>query len=375
MKIVIAPDKFKSALSSIEFCSIVKKGIQTHLPQAKVISCPLADGGDGSLDIIEFNLVSERITKPVHDPLFDDISATYLIDKNTKTAYIEMAEASGLKLLKKEAYNCKKASTFGTGELILDAINRDVKHIYLFIGGSATNDAGIGMAAALGYKFLDKNKQPLLPIGENLEYLSYIDTTEAIERLKNVSFSVACDVSNPLYGENGAAHVYASQKGATKLDIEALDRGLVNFNKVVENQFQQNMQEIKGGGAAGGLGAGAVLFLNATIVSGTEYLLKVSNFEENIQQADWVITGEGKLDNQTLSGKTLSGVIEKSKRQKIPVAIFCGINSLTQTELETLEIDYLVAISKKEITLEDAIKNSKHNLLKATEDFCKQLIR
>ena len=315
MKIVIAPDKFKGSLTGLEFCNAVHKGLLKVIPDAEVVFLPLADGGDGTIEVANFYLHGESIQLQVKNPLFQNRLATYLYASDSKTAFIEMAEASGLKLLKLSELDCKNATTFGTGQLILDAVNRGVKEIILGIGGSATNDCGIGMATALGYRFLDKRDVDVLPIGASLSQIVTIDDSQVNKELKNVTFKIACDVTNPLYGKNGAAHIYAKQKGASEKDIEVLDKGLEDFSKVLDSKFKINSQEVLGAGAAGGMGIAAKAFLKGELVSGITLMKELAQFDEKIKNADWIITGEGKLDEQTLSGKTIQGVIDSAKQK------------------------------------------------------------
>jgi len=358
MKIVLAPDKFKGSLTGMQFCAAVEEGIKEIVPNTEIVKLPLADGGDGTIEILEYHLKGNRITAKVNDPLFRQIEASYLYMGTIETAFIEMAEASGMYLLKKEEQNCFHTTTLGTGELILDAINKGAKTIILGIGGSATNDCGMGMATALGYRFNDKNGKELKPIGKNLSNIKLINSDNVIHKLKSIDFKVACDVTNPLYGEHGAAYVYGRQKGASKEEIKLLDDGLKNISKVFKRQFFLNVQNIKGGGAAGGMGAGTSVFLNAALLSGIDMVKDLIHFDTKIKDADWIVTGEGKLDSQTLSGKTISGVLESAKSNDIQVAAFCGAIDLDDKTAESFGIDYKDAVLNHSRNLEDALKNS-----------------
>ncbi|MDC8004611.1 glycerate kinase [Aureisphaera galaxeae] len=375
MKIVLAPDKFKGSLTAIEFCYLVAAGIREKIPEAQIISLPLADGGDGTIDILNFYLKGDFLSAQVHDPLFRTITARYLYSENSETAFIEMAEASGHKLLKPSEKNCKNATTLGTGELIMDAVSKGAKKIILGIGGSATNDCGMGMATALGYQFLNSLGESVSPIGANLSEVAAIDVAEVDERLKNIEFFLACDVSNPLYGMNGAAHVYAQQKGATPEDIVLLDQGLKDFASVLENHFGINPQEVPGAGAAGGMGIGSMLFLSAHLVPGIDMIKKLANFDSEIENADWIITGEGQLDEQTLSGKTINGVIQSGQEQGIPVASFCGNITLSPSEIRNMGIQYSDAIMKRAVNIRDAMENSEMYLKEMAVDFTNWLLK
>ncbi len=357
MKIVLAPDKFKGSITGLEFCDAVAKGIRRINSKVEIVEIPLADGGDGTFAILNFHLHGEIISTKVKDPLFREIDASYLFVKDSKTAYIEMAKASGLNLLTQQEQNCFFTTTLGTGELIQHAIEKGAKTIILGIGGSATNDCGIGMATALGFRFLDEFEKEVVPIGENLVHIKKIDTSNVHEKLNKITFKIACDVTNPLYGKNGASFVYAPQKGANQEEIIILDKGLQNMFRLFLERYHIDVQKIKGAGAAGGLGAGAVAFLNAKLVSGIELVKELVHFETQIQDADWIITGEGKLDKQTLSGKTINGVIDSAKKYKIPVAAFCGKIELAPKEVKLLGISYTASTMNKAKNLEDSIKN------------------
>lgn len=372
MKFVIAPDKFKGSLTGDEFCSLVATEIRHVFPNSEIVKLPLADGGDGTLEVVKTYLNAGEISLTVADPFFRPIVATYLISGDGKTAFIEMSVASGYRTVQSNELDCKKATTLGTGQLILDAITRGVEEIILGIGGSATNDAGMGVANALGFKFLDAKGEELKPIGENLIKVEKIE--KPINSVLNqVTIKIACDVINPFYGENGAAKVFAKQKGATDQEIEDLDNGLRSFAAIIANNFNVNLQEIKGAGAAGGLGGGAVAFLNGTLVSGINLVKDIANFESHLKNADWIITGEGNLDTQTKSGKTIGGVIESAKKFNIPVAAFCGGVELSVSEQQEMGINYAVSVSKGISTKKEALENASTNLSFATFNFLQLL--
>jgi glycerate kinase len=271
--------------------------------------------------------------------------------------------------LKPEEFNCKKATSFGTGEMIVDAINKGVETIILGIGGSATNDCGTGMAAALGYRFLDNNKNQVIPVGANLSNIKSIDATHIHQGLNNVNFKIACDVSNPLYGKNGAAYVYGAQKGATKKDIKLLDKGLRDFSEILNEVFSIDVQSVKGAGAAGGMGIASKLFLNATLEPGINLIKNLTNFDQKIKNSDWIITGEGKLDHQTLSGKTIQGVLESAKKENIKVATFCGKVEMDKKELKSIGINYADDIMRIAKNFEDALTNTKTYLKQIINQF------
>jgi len=373
MKIVLAPDKFKGSLTGFQFCKVVEQNIKLVLPHAKIIKLPLADGGDGTIEILEYHLKGKRIKVRVNDPLFRGIEASYLYMDSIKTAFIEMAEASGMCLLKKEDQNCYNTTTLGVGEIILDAIHKGAKTIILGIGGSATNDCGIGMASALGYTFEDENGVELSPVGKNLCLIKNINTNNVLPELKSVTFKVACDVTNPLHGKEGAAFVYGPQKGASPNEIIALDEGLKNISKLFKKQFDKDVQNIKGAGAAGGMGAGSLVFLNAKLQSGINLVKELVDFEEKIKNANWIITGEGKLDSQTLSGKTILGVLESAKKHQISVAALCGSLSLSIEETNKMGITYRDSVIENALDIEDAMEHTEKHLSIMTRKFAKSL--
>ncbi|MFA9392094.1 MAG: glycerate kinase [Prolixibacteraceae bacterium] len=368
-KIIIAPDKFKGSLSGIDFCNIVERVLKAVVPDVNIKKLPLADGGDGTLDVLHYYLGGMLMVCTVQNPLNIPIEATYLFSENKKMAFIEMAQASGIKLLSHEQLNPLKTSTYGTGQLILDAIKRGAKQIILGIGGSSSNDAGMGMARALGYQFYDDKNQELAGKGEDLQKLHRIDRSNVLSQLKDISFEVACDVDNPLFGTNGAAFIYAQQKGADAKMVQELDKGLQNFNRLIKTQFGTDLQQIKGAGAAGGLGAGSICFLNAKLKPGIGLIKEIANFDLNIQDADWIITGEGKFDEQTFSGKVIKGIIESIKNQQL--AVLCGISELSDHQLKKHNIHYIDQMINYASDIHDSINNSGKYLEAATLKFAK----
>ncbi len=373
MKFVLAPDKYKGSLTGQQFCEAVESGLRKVFPHGEILKKPLADGGDGTIEVIQHHLNALEVKITVQDPLFRTVESGYLFSEEKKVAFIEMSEASGYKLLSKEELNCMVTTSLGTGELIKNALDKGAKEIILGIGGSATNDGGIGMAAALGYQFLDEEGKELSPIGENLSKIKRIGKDKVHPKLNQVQIKVACDVKNPLFGKDGAAYVYGPQKGASPEDVAFLDKGLQNFAQVIENDFGIDVREIPGAGAAGGMGAGAMVFLGATLTSGIDLVMQVANFDKSLEGADWVITGEGQLDEQTLSGKTIAGVLKVAKTQNIPVAALCGSISLSVDQLETSGLDYAVSILNQIGLLEEAKNNSFKNLEMASYNFGKIL--
>ncbi len=357
MKVIIAPDKFKGSLSSSELCDAIASGIKKYDSSIEVIKHPLADGGDGSLDILEQHLDLETITATVNNPLFKPVQATY--KKTSEVAYIEMAKASGLVLLAEKERNCTQTTTYGTGELIADAIQKGVNTIYLSIGGSATCDAGIGMAAALGYTFLDIHKNALQPIGSNLIKIHSIQPPENNSALKNIKFITLCDVDNPLFGPQGAAHVFAAQKGANPEEIELLDKGLAHFSNLVKKLLKKDISLVKGAGAAGGLGGGSVIFLESNLQSGIETMFEVTRFKDTLKNADLIFTGEGKIDQQTLNGKVIFGISQLIKTKEIPLYVISGASELTLPEAKAIGIKKLKTVISSSSNIQEAFKNTK----------------
>lgn len=375
MKILIAPDKFKGSLTAGEVAEAIAEGVQSINPVYEVIKFPLADGGDGTTSILTNHFKGEYIPMRVHNPLFEIIDAIYGYAGIIKTAFIEMSAASGLRLIPKESQNPLYTTTLGTGEMIRDAVSRGAQKIFLGIGGSATNDAGTGMATALGYKFLDCNANELKPIGENLEFIHSIDDSNLFFNPAGIDVQVACDVDNPLFGKNGAAHVYSPQKGASPSMVKKLDKGLRNFAKRVMEKYGKDVSHIPGSGAAGGLGAGAVVFLNARLISGIELVMDITKFEDHLKKASLVITGEGKIDKQTFQGKVIDGVTQLAKKYHIPVLAVCGELKTDVRVLKSHGIKEARALVNYYGSVEKAMKNTRAGIREVTKMLLKKFIR
>lgn len=323
-KIIIAPDSFKGSLTSVEVANAIELGIRRVAPNCEIVKVPIADGGDGTMDTLVSALGGKKIKIKVHDPLMRPIEAEYGLVKNGGTAVIEMATASGLTLLSKEEQNPSITTTFGTGEIINDALQRGCHTFLIGIGGSATNDAGIGMLKALGFRFLDKKGEECDVVGNALQSIYSIDETGVSSKVYEAQFTIASDVDNPFSGTNGAAYVYASQKGANNKMVEELDKGLESFRQLIIEKKGIDLNTISGAGAAGGLGGGFVAFLNAQLKPGIEMVLQTIDFENHLQNADFVVTGEGKLDIQTTMGKAASGILDAASKKNIPVIAIGG---------------------------------------------------
>ena len=324
MKIIIAIDSFKGSLSSIEAGEAAIEGIQEVLPNSQTELIPIADGGEGMLAVMLNTHQGTVHTIQVHNPCMEPINAAYGIAQDSSTAFIEMATASGLPLIREDQRNPMRATTLGTGELIIDALEKGCTQFIIGIGGSATNDAGTGMLQALGFQFLDKDHQPLGHGGKILSEIASIDYSNVHPQLKNAHFTIACDVRNPFYGPNGAAYIYARQKGANDAMIAELDKGMNSFAKIIEKETGKDIQNIPGSGAAGGMGGGILAFLNAELKSGADLLLDICEFEKKIQNADIIITGEGRIDKQSLMGKIPGKILQMGLKHNIPVIAIAG---------------------------------------------------
>lgn len=324
-KIVVASDSFKGSVTSWEVAESAEKAIHAVFPDCEVVKIPVADGGEGTTEALVHAMNGKMITCRVHDPLMNRINAGYGILGDGTTAVIEMASASGLPLVPEDKRNPLLTTTYGTGELIKDALERGCRNFLVGIGGSATNDAGTGMLQALGFRFLDKEGKELKQGGQILQDIHSIDTSQSLPQLKEATFTVACDVNNPFSGKNGAAFIYARQKGADDEMIRVLDNGLKHVASVIKQQENKDIDPIPGAGAAGGLGGGFLAFLPTTLKPGIQMVLDTLSFEEKIKGADLIITGEGKLDKQTGMGKTPTGILQAAQRQHIPVIAIGGL--------------------------------------------------
>lgn len=323
-KIVIASDSFKGSLSSAEVAACGERAVHRLFPDCKVVQLPVADGGEGTAETLTAALGGQSVTAIVHDPLGRLITARYGWIAQEQTALIEMAAASGLPLLPLEERNPWLTSTYGTGELIQNALERGCHKFLIAIGGSATNDGGMGLLQALGFRFLDAEGKELPGCGGSLQQIQQIDSSGVLVDLAQCQFTVACDVTNPFYGPTGAAYVFAPQKGADAEMVEALDQGLRHFAQLIHTTQGIAIDQLAGAGAAGGLGGGLVAFLNARLTPGIEMVLDALRFDTQITGADLIITGEGKLDAQTCMGKTPLGILRRAQQQGIPVVALGG---------------------------------------------------
>ena len=328
-KIIVASDSFKGSLSSAEVAAAVAEGVRDVYPECEVICLEAGDGGEGTSGALMKALGGSAVRCKAHNPLMRPILAEYGISADGRTAIIDMAAASGLTLLRTEERNPLLTTTFGTGEMIADALRRGCRRVIVGLGGSATNDGGAGMLAALGIRFLDARGEALPGTGESLEKIVSADCSGAPSGLADAEFIAACDVENPLCGPHGAAYVYAPQKGADAAATAALDRGLRNFGEIAETAYGHGILEAEGAGAAGGAGAGMMAYLHARMVPGAELLLDALDFDRLVADADLVITGEGRMDEQTLMGKLPLRVLRRAEAHGVPVIALAGSVSVT----------------------------------------------
>lgn len=353
MNVVVAVDKFKGSLTTFEANSIIQSAIKKVNPTFQVTSFPMADGGDGFSKVLKFYLKTQTVKVKTIDPLHRKLQGFYEWDKEHKTAIIEMAVASGLVLLKKKEQNPLKTSSYGTGLLIQHAIENGAKKIILGLGGSATNDGGMGIAVALGFKFKDKVGNLLSPSGASL---LQIHSIEKPTKPFPVSIIIACDVNNPLFGKQGAAYIYAPQKGASSEQVLLLDKGLRNLSKVIEKSTHHKVAKIPGTGAAGGVPALLIAYFKTTMLNGIDLVIKYSGINKQLKNTDLLITGEGKIDHQSMSGKVVGSLALLATEKKVPILLVAGM----------AEIDPKSPFSKLElITLLDSTKSLKKSILHA----------
>ena len=367
-KVLLAPDSFKECMTAKEVCIAMEKGIKRVNKNIECIHVPMADGGEGTTQSLVDATGGTMYNCEVYGPMGDKVIARYGILGDGKTAVIEMAEASGIQLVNIEDRNPMIATTYGTGELIKEVLDKNVERIIIGIGGSATNDAGAGMLQALGISLKDYNGNELSFGGGELGKLKTIDISNIDSRLSKVEIEVACDVKNYLTGENGASYVFGAQKGADSKMIKILDNNLKNFSDVVRSQLKKEIDMIEGAGAAGGLGAALAGFFNAKMKKGIDLVIEYSGLEEKVKDVDIVLTGEGSIDFQTKFGKTPIGVSTISKKYNKPVIAFSGKVGQEIDELYDLGIKSVIGIVPGIVTIEEALKNGVKNLEVSVEN-------
>ncbi len=357
MKIIIACNPFKGSMTSLEAAAAIEEGFLSVWKTAEVVKVPIADGGDGTLDAVAFSVDCERVNMFVIDALGRRCKSEYLIIDNGKTAVVEMAKASGLAMLGRHERDVMKATTYGTGMLIRDALERGVRKVIIGIGGSATNDGGTGMATALGYRFIGDGGREIEPCGGNLQSIKSIDSSNIYSGIKSAELLVASDVVNPLLGPSGAAAVYAPQKGASDAQVKQLEKGLANLASVVERDLGKKSSSFPGAGAAGGTGYGLVVFLGARLEPGIDLMLDATKMAEKMKGADLAVTGEGRMDSQSAQGKAPFGVLRLAKKRGIPIIAFCG-GLEDESGLKRAGFTAVIPVVDRPMRVENAVADS-----------------
>ncbi len=360
MKIIVAPDKFKGSLTSMQVCEAIKTGIHKVFPRADVLLFPMADGGDGFDEVLQYYLQTKTITCVTVDPLFRPINATYQLNTFSKTAIIALSSASGLVLLKDEECDPMNTTTFGSGLMIKHAIEQGAKKIILGLGGSATNDAGIGILEAFGFQMLDIKGNLISHAGGNLQTIHRIIPPAFIPP---INFQIACDGENILFGKGGASFIYAKQKGASSDDIIYLNKGLEHIAEIISSQTGRSIGNVPGTGAAGGVAAGLMTFFDCEIISGTKLVLEASNISEKIMGANLIITGEGKLDSQSSNGKVIEHITKLGNQFQLPVIALCGITDVSQYEIQSSGLTAAYQLVNDGISQKFAITNAEKLLI------------
>ena len=367
MHILIAPNAFKNSLDALAVAEAIGNGLQQSKLNCSIEYFPIGDGGDGTAELIVQKHNGTIINAEVHDALGRKINASFGLIDEDNTAVIELADASGIRLLQPHELNPLHATTYGTGELIKNALDKRVSRIIICIGGSATVDGGTGILQALGIHFLNNKNEILKELPESLINLAAINLSGLDKRILNCELIILCDVENKLLGENGAAKIFGPQKGATKEDVQKLEDGLTKFRDIALHETGKDMAAIKHGGAAGGVAAALSVFCNAKLVNGIDYFLTINSFDDALQKADLIITGEGSIDAQTLAGKGPYGVALRAKEKNIPVIGIAGKVPLT-TDIELQKyFDVLLSINNEPFEIATAIKNTKDNLARTAK--------
>lgn len=360
-KFLLIPDSFKGTMSSEEICKVMEKAILKNYSDATVISIPVADGGEGSVDAFLKAMDGEKITVTVKGPYFEDMDAFYGIIENGNTAVIEMAACAGLPLVEDDPNPCK-TTTYGVGQLMEDAIQRGCKKIIMGLGGSCTNDAGTGAAAALGIIFTDSEGNPFIPVGGTLKDIAHIDTSKLLPALKEIELITMCDIDNPLFGHNGAAYIFAPQKGAKPGMVKELDAGLRNLDQIIQADLNLSLGELKGAGAAGGMGCGMVAFFGSSLQMGIETVLDTVKFDELLKGTDYVLSGEGKIDTQSIRGKVVIGIAKRTKKANVPLIAIVGDIGDDIEEAYEKGVSGIFSINRVAVEFKDAKKRAKQDL-------------
>lgn len=361
MRILLAPDSFKGSISNREFCEIGKKAILDVDENIQVDMFPLADGGENTLDLLSFYLGAKIFHYKIFNPYFEKIDVK--VAKKDDLAIIESATICGLPLVA-DRENPLKTSTYGIGNLILQLKEENIKEFIISLGGSSTNDAGCGMLAALGLKFVNHNNDEFVPTGGNIQDIQIMDPKNLFKNIEGLNFTILADVENPLYGENGATYVFAKQKGARDEDLPLLEDNLRLFDVITKCTFfgKKDYGKAFGAGAAGGLGYAFLSYLDGNMKSGIEYIMELSRIEESIKKADLIITGEGKFDHQSYQGKVISGIAKLGRKYHKPIVVVCGISDTTFLDMKKYGITSVFSMINKPSTLEESLFNTRENL-------------
>lgn len=373
MKIAIAPDSFKGSMTALEAATCIENGMRRAISNASFRKIPMADGGEGTVSALVEATSGSFVKRSVKDPLGRTIRATFGLTGDGKTAIIEMAAASGLALLKPKERNPMKTSTYGTGQLIKAALKLGAKHILVGIGGSATNDCGVGMAMALGVRFFDKTGKKIGPGGAALKHIARVDMSKRVALPKGVRIEVACDVDNPLVGPTGAAQVYGPQKGATPAMVKALDKSLAALAAIITRDVSVDILDVPGSGAAGGLGGGLMAFVGGVLRPGIDIVIDSVALRRKIKGCDLVITGEGRMDHQTAFGKTPSGVARVAKEAGLPVIAICGCLGKDPQVVHTIGIDAFFSALEEGVDEEDLPVRGPEMLTNCAEEVARTL--
>jgi len=360
VEVLIIPDSFKGSLSAIEVAHLMEQSIKAVFPQSNCTVMPFSDGGEGALTVLQTHSKGTLVMCSTNDALFRPIEAPYFLFQNQKEAWIELSQTAGLTQLKNTALQPLEASTWGTGKMIKHALENGCEKIYLGLGGSATQDLGTGIIAALGGRFLDQNGKELPPGGGALTRLTKIDLSQLNPKASRAQWILACDVTNPLLGKNGTAHTYAKQKGASADAIAQLEQGGIQFAKIVETQIGIKIKNLKGGGAAGGVSAGLYTALNAHLTGGFELLAQLTGLKDTLSKFDLILTGEGSFDEQSLQGKLPIQVASLAKKHNIPTRILAGRSSIKS--LENFPQCKIIPTTPAGSSLKSALQNAEKNL-------------
>ncbi|WP_056965560.1 glycerate kinase [Apilactobacillus ozensis] len=368
MKFVLAPDSFKGSLSSKQVCDFMSIGIKKALPSARIVKVPMADGGDGTLETLVNLYHGHYINCDVMGPLGNIVNAKYGLIENGQAAVISMAEASGIDLVNKCDLNPLKATSYGTGQLILDAAKHGVKRIYIGLGGSATNDGGQGMAKALGVAFFDKNGNDIGLGNSELSRLGHINIDDINSRIKNIKFTILSDVKNPLTGDEGASVVFGPQKGASTPDLVSnLDNNLKLYAEVIFNNLGVNVDKFPGAGAAGGMGAAFLAFFNSGFVSGADFIIQKYDLKSKLLDCDYVFTGEGSIDSQTAYGKVTSKVTHLAKLVN-PKCKVIGLGGIVANDIKSLDIDAVFSITNGAMSIDESMQNASNLIINLSKN-------